>query len=60
MASAFNSIARYTLSVLELRRARARGGVNAPAWETQSMYVFYIELVTGKYPFRPRLLVRCY
>lgn len=41
-------MARYALSAYELRRARTRGGVNAPAWENKSMYVFYIELVTGK------------
>ncbi|KAJ3554227.1 hypothetical protein NM688_g3218 [Phlebia brevispora] len=46
MASALNSMARYTLSNLEIRRARARGGLNAPAWENKSMYIFYIELVT--------------
>ncbi|KAF7790315.1 hypothetical protein EIP86_001269 [Pleurotus ostreatoroseus] len=46
MASALNSVARYCLSNLEIRRARARGGANAPAWENKSMYIFYIELVT--------------
>ena len=48
MASALNSVARYCLSNLEIRRARARGGANAPAWENKSMYIFYIELVTGQ------------
>ncbi|PSR72157.1 hypothetical protein PHLCEN_2v11949 [Hermanssonia centrifuga] len=46
MASALNSMARYTLSNLDMRRARTRGGANAPAWENKSMYIFYIELVT--------------
>ncbi|KAI0700890.1 hypothetical protein BC835DRAFT_319019 [Cytidiella melzeri] len=45
-AHALNSMARYVLSAYELRRARARGGENAPSWENKSMYVFYIELVT--------------
>lgn len=48
MASALNSVARYALSNLEIRRARTRGGTNAPAWENKSMYIFYIELVTGQ------------
>ncbi|OBZ66086.1 ERAD-associated E3 ubiquitin-protein ligase HRD1 [Grifola frondosa] len=46
MASALNAMARYVLSILDLRRARARGGENAPPWEHKSMYIFYIELVT--------------
>lgn len=48
MASAFNSLAKYGLSSIELRRASTRGGANAPPWENKSMYVFYIELVTGQ------------
>ena len=47
MASALNSLARYGLSSIELRRASTRGGANAPAWENKSMYIFYIELLTG-------------
>ncbi|KAI0940486.1 hypothetical protein AcW1_003667 [Taiwanofungus camphoratus] len=46
MASALNAMARYVLSVLDYRRARTRGGENAPPMENKSMYVFYIELVT--------------
>ena len=42
---------RYTLSILDLRRARARGGENAPPWENKSMYIFYIELLTGTQSF---------
>lgn len=38
---------RYALSILDLRRARTRGGENAPPWENKSMYIFYIELLTG-------------
>lgn len=49
MASALNSMARYILSVIDYRRARARGGENAPPMENKSMYVFYIELFTGQY-----------
>ncbi|EMD37767.1 hypothetical protein CERSUDRAFT_114430 [Gelatoporia subvermispora B] len=46
MASALNAMARYTISVIDIRRARARGGENAPPWEHKSMYIFYIELIT--------------
>ncbi|EPQ57556.1 hypothetical protein GLOTRDRAFT_92556 [Gloeophyllum trabeum ATCC 11539] len=46
MASALNSMAKYVLSVVDLRRARSRGGAAAPPWENKSMYVFYIELAT--------------
>ncbi|KDQ57713.1 hypothetical protein JAAARDRAFT_156640 [Jaapia argillacea MUCL 33604] len=46
MASALNAMAKYILSVIDLRRARSRGGVNAPPWENKSMHVFYIELAT--------------
>ncbi|KAF8734991.1 hypothetical protein AX14_002953 [Amanita brunnescens Koide BX004] len=41
-----NTIAKYLLSVYDLRRAGRRGGENAPAWENKSMWVFYIELAT--------------
>ncbi len=43
---------RYMLSILDLRRARARGGENAPPWENKSMYIFYIELLTGPSLFK--------
>ncbi|EJF60481.1 hypothetical protein BD309DRAFT_971787 [Dichomitus squalens] len=46
LASALNAMLRYILSILDLRRARARGGENAPPWENKSMYIFYIELLT--------------
>ncbi|KII92232.1 hypothetical protein PLICRDRAFT_172347 [Plicaturopsis crispa FD-325 SS-3] len=46
MASALNTISKYVLSVLEIRRARSRGGENAPPWENKSMYIFYVELLT--------------
>ncbi|RDX40453.1 hypothetical protein OH76DRAFT_1412959 [Lentinus brumalis] len=46
LASALNAILRYILSLLDLRRARTRGGENAPPWENKSMYIFYIELLT--------------
>ncbi|CDO76688.1 hypothetical protein BN946_scf184677.g8 [Trametes cinnabarina] len=46
MASALNAMLRYALSILDLRRARTRGGENAPPWENKSMYIFYIELLT--------------
>ncbi|KAI0666717.1 hypothetical protein C8Q78DRAFT_1059101 [Trametes maxima] len=46
LASALNAMLRYALSLLDLRRARTRGGENAPPWENKSMYIFYIELLT--------------
>ncbi|KAI0768646.1 hypothetical protein BD413DRAFT_715661, partial [Trametes elegans] len=51
LATALNAILRYGLSILDLRRARSRGGENAPPWENKSMYIFYIELLTGKFHF---------
>lgn len=46
MASVLNTISKYLLSAYELRRARQRGGGNAPPWENKSMWIFYIELAT--------------
>ncbi|KAA1474329.1 hypothetical protein DENSPDRAFT_866430 [Dentipellis sp. KUC8613] len=46
MASAMNSMAKYTLSAYDFRRAASRGGENAPPWENKSMWTFYIDLVT--------------
>lgn len=46
MASAMNTTAKYCVCVIDLRRARQRGGENAPPWQNKSMWVFYIELVT--------------
>ncbi|CAL1708229.1 unnamed protein product [Somion occarium] len=46
IASTLNAMSRYILNILEWRRAIRRGGENAPPWESKSMYVFYIELVT--------------
>ncbi|EGN99524.1 hypothetical protein SERLA73DRAFT_52227 [Serpula lacrymans var. lacrymans S7.3] len=46
MASALNITAKYTLSLIDFRRARQRGGENAPPWENKSMWIFYIELAT--------------
>jgi E3 ubiquitin-protein ligase synoviolin len=57
MASALNASTKYFLSLYELRRASQRGGENAPPWENKSMWVFYIELSTGK---RLRQLCTCY
>lgn len=47
MASLINTSAKYALSLYELRRAASLGGETAPPWENKSMYVFYVELVTG-------------
>lgn len=52
MASAINAMARYTLNNMDYRRARSRGGENAPAWENKSIYVSYIDLVTGPCPLQ--------
>ncbi|KAK7685353.1 hypothetical protein QCA50_011717 [Cerrena zonata] len=46
VASTLNAISRYFLNIFEYRRATRRGGENAAPWESKSMYVFYIELVT--------------
>ena len=54
MASIGNTVAKYLLTTYELRRAGQRGGEDAPPWENKSMWVFYVELVTGTpypYPF---------
>lgn len=47
MASAMNVIAKYLICVVDLRRAQQRGGENAPPWQNKSMWIFYVELVTG-------------
>ena len=49
MAGVLNSIAKYGISIIELRRASRLGGENAPPWEDKSMWVFYVELATGMY-----------
>ena len=52
LASCLNSILKYFVMVYDLRRARTRGGEDAPVWQNKGMYVFYIELITGKTPCR--------
>ena len=49
LASLINSKAKYILSTIEFHRAASRGGENAPAWEDKSMYIFYVDLVTGAF-----------
>ena len=49
MASLINSKAKYILSTIEFHRAASRGGENAPPWEDKSMFVFYVDLITGAY-----------
>lgn len=49
LAGLMNSALKYYISMVDLRRASTRGGENAPAWEDKSMYVFYVDLVTGSY-----------
>ncbi|KAL5528398.1 HRD1 [Sanghuangporus sanghuang] len=46
LASLGNSVAKYAIALLDLRRASRRGGENAPPWEDKSMLVFYVELAT--------------
>lgn len=48
LATLLNSIMKYCIMAYDLRRARSRGGEDAPVWENKSMYMFYIELVTGE------------
>jgi hypothetical protein len=47
MASVANCVSKYFLSAYEFYRAGQRGGENAPPWENKSMWVFYVELMTG-------------
>ena len=51
MAGAMNVIAKYLICVIDLRRARQRGGENAPPWQDKSMWIFYVELATGMSTF---------
>ncbi|KIY48035.1 hypothetical protein FISHEDRAFT_44057 [Fistulina hepatica ATCC 64428] len=46
MASAFNIVFKYALSVYDFRRAATRGGEEAPPWESKSIYTLYVELAT--------------
>ena len=54
MASLINSKAKYILSTIEFHRAASRGGENAPPWEDKSMWIFYVDLITGAstHPFQ--------
>lgn len=47
LASLGNSVAKYGIALVDLRRASQRGGENAPPWEDKSMLIFYVELATG-------------
>lgn len=46
LASILSTFAKYVISVMDLRRAR--GQEDAPPWEEKSMYIFYVNLATGK------------
>ncbi|EJD03016.1 uncharacterized protein FOMMEDRAFT_123168 [Fomitiporia mediterranea MF3/22] len=46
LAGLGNSVAKYVIALIDLRRASLRGGENAPPWEDKSMLVFYVELAT--------------
>ena len=54
LASLMNSKSKYILSTIEFHRAASRGGENAPPWEDKSMYIFYVDLITGAFahPFK--------
>jgi E3 ubiquitin-protein ligase synoviolin len=53
MASLINSKAKYVLSAVEFHRAASRGGENAPPWEDKSMWIFYVDLITGVFLLAP-------
>jgi E3 ubiquitin-protein ligase synoviolin len=40
--------AKYVINLVDLRRAVRMGGHDAPPWEEKSMWVFYVDLVSGK------------
>ena len=46
LASISGSVGRYTIGVIDLRRARGRE--DAPSWEEKSMYIFYVDLAVGE------------
>jgi E3 ubiquitin-protein ligase synoviolin len=46
LASILGSVGRYTIGVIDLRRARGRE--DAPSWEEKSMYIFYVDLTVGE------------
>jgi E3 ubiquitin-protein ligase synoviolin len=58
LASLLNSILKYYVMLYDIRRARSRGGEDAPVWENKSMYMFYIELVTGEFGLASVILRR--
>ncbi len=49
MVNLTQSMLKYMLSVLEIRRAAKYGGAIAPPWEDKPIYGFYIELSTGTF-----------
>jgi E3 ubiquitin-protein ligase synoviolin len=46
LASMAGTTARYSVGLIDLRRARGRS--DAPSWEEKSMYLFYIDLAVGR------------
>lgn len=46
LSAMLGTFARYIVHLIDLRRARGRA--DAPAWESKSMYMFYIDLSAGK------------
>lgn len=54
LASVWGTMARYSVSCIDLRRARGRE--DAPPWQEKSMYMFYIDLAVGE--SLPRFIIR--
>ena len=53
LASILGTCARYSVGIIDLRRARGRE--DAPSWEEKSMYLFYVDLGVGaSIPYLPR------
>lgn len=47
LASILGTCARYSVGIIDLRRARGRE--DAPSWEEKSMYLFYVDLGVGEF-----------
>lgn len=46
LASIMGTILRYSVGVVDIRRARGRE--DAPSWEAKSMWLFYVDLAVGE------------
>lgn len=52
-ASILGTAARYTVGLIDLRRARGRA--DAPPWEEKSMWLFYVDLTVGRLKFNSEI-----